>query len=33
LPPESLHVRLGIREDGRTARLTGPARWERLIHV
>ena len=33
LPPESLHVRLAIRDGGRTARLTGPARWESLIHV
>ena len=33
LPPETLHVRLGASEVGRKARLTGPARWESLIHV
>jgi len=33
LPPETLHVRLGTRDGVRTARLTGPARWEKLIHV
>jgi tRNA threonylcarbamoyl adenosine modification protein YjeE len=33
LPPEALHVRLGARDGIRTARLTGPARWESLIHV
>jgi tRNA threonylcarbamoyl adenosine modification protein YjeE len=33
LPPEALHVRLGLRENGRSAKLTGPARWESLIHV
>ena len=33
LPPEALHVRLGIRENGRSAKLTGPARWESHIHV
>jgi hypothetical protein len=33
LPPEALHVRLGARDGMRTARLTGPARWESLIHV
>jgi hypothetical protein len=33
LPPEALHVRLGIREEGRNAKLTGPARWESHIHV
>jgi tRNA threonylcarbamoyl adenosine modification protein YjeE len=33
LPPETLHVRLGASEGGRTARVTGPARWENLIHV
>jgi tRNA threonylcarbamoyl adenosine modification protein YjeE len=30
LPPEALHVRLALREDGRNARVTGPARWEAL---
>ena len=30
LPPETLHVRLGQGENGRTARLTGPARWRVL---
>ena len=33
LPPEALHVRLGARNGARTARLTGPLRWESLIHV
>jgi len=27
LPPEALHVRLGLREAGRLARITGPGRW------
>jgi tRNA threonylcarbamoyl adenosine modification protein YjeE len=27
LPPEALHVRLGLRETGRLARITGPGRW------
>jgi tRNA threonylcarbamoyl adenosine modification protein YjeE len=27
LPPEALHVRLGLRETGRLARITGPSRW------
>ena len=27
LPPEALHVRLGMREAGRLARITGPGRW------
>ena len=27
LPPEALHVRLGVRDGTRAARLTGPARW------
>jgi len=33
LPPDALHVRL--RQDGgaRNARLTGPVRWESLMHV
>jgi tRNA threonylcarbamoyl adenosine modification protein YjeE len=33
LPPETLHVRLGWRAGARLARLTGPARWESLLHV
>jgi tRNA threonylcarbamoyl adenosine modification protein YjeE len=34
LPPETLHVRLGLQDGTRTARLTGPARWESLLlHV
>ncbi|HET7083482.1 MAG TPA: tRNA (adenosine(37)-N6)-threonylcarbamoyltransferase complex ATPase subunit type 1 TsaE [Rhizomicrobium sp.] len=33
LPPDALHVRLGLKEGTRTARLTGPARWESLAHV
>lgn len=36
LPPEALHVRLGMREDARLARVTGPGRWANdlgsLIH-
>jgi hypothetical protein len=27
LPPEALHVRLGMRDAGRLARITGPDRW------
>jgi tRNA threonylcarbamoyl adenosine modification protein YjeE len=30
LPPDALHVRLAIKAGGRTARLTGPARWRVL---
>jgi hypothetical protein len=33
LPPEALHVRLKQENGMRTARLTGPARWESLLHV
>jgi tRNA threonylcarbamoyl adenosine modification protein YjeE len=33
LPPETLHVRLGARDGARAARITGPGRWEKLIHV
>jgi tRNA threonylcarbamoyl adenosine modification protein YjeE len=37
LPPEALHVRLGLRDGARLARLTGPVRWAKemrsLIHV
>jgi hypothetical protein len=33
LPPETLHVRLGTQNGARRARLTGPARWESLLHV
>ncbi len=33
LPPDTLHVRLGAGDGARMARLTGPARWEDLIHV
>src|ERR1700759_1398114 len=32
LPPEALHVRLGMRETGRLARITGPVRWESFLH-
>jgi len=32
LPPEALHVRLGMRESGRLARITGPGRWESLLN-
>jgi tRNA threonylcarbamoyl adenosine modification protein YjeE len=30
LPPDALHVRLALADGARTARLTGPARWESL---
>ena len=33
LPPDALHVRLGLQDGTRAARLTGPARWESLMHV
>lgn len=34
LPPDTLHVRLGMQDDARQARLTGPARWESVLaHV
>lgn len=33
LPPEALHIRLKQENGARTARLTGPVRWESLIHV
>jgi tRNA threonylcarbamoyl adenosine modification protein YjeE len=33
LPLDALHVRLGLRDGARLARLTGPARWESLMHV
>ena len=33
LPPDTLHVRLGLKDGARHARLTGPARWESLMHV
>jgi tRNA threonylcarbamoyl adenosine modification protein YjeE len=33
LPPEALHIRLKQENGARTARLTGPARWESLMHV
>jgi hypothetical protein len=33
LPPDALHVRLGLQDGARYARLTGPARWESLMHV
>jgi tRNA threonylcarbamoyl adenosine modification protein YjeE len=33
LPPEALHVRLSLQDGVRLARLTGPMRWENLIHV
>ncbi len=33
LPPDALHVRLALQDGVRTARLTGPARWESLLHV
>jgi tRNA threonylcarbamoyl adenosine modification protein YjeE len=33
LPPDALHVRLSPALAGRTARLTGPARWESFLRV
>ena len=33
LPPDALHVRLALQDGARLARLTGPARWESLVHV
>jgi tRNA threonylcarbamoyl adenosine modification protein YjeE len=33
LPMDALHVRLALGNGGRMARLTGPARWEGLLHV
>jgi tRNA threonylcarbamoyl adenosine modification protein YjeE len=33
LPTDALHVRLGVADGVRTARLTGPARWESVLHV
>ena len=32
LPPEALHVRLGLAHTGRLARITGPGRWENLLN-
>ena len=32
LPHDALHVRLGVTDNVRTARLTGPARWENVLH-
>src|SRR4051812_45751520 len=33
LPPDALHVRLELLDGIRNARVTGPARWESLLHV
>jgi tRNA threonylcarbamoyl adenosine modification protein YjeE len=33
LPPGTLHVRLSLENGTRSARLTGPARWQELAHV
>jgi tRNA threonylcarbamoyl adenosine modification protein YjeE len=33
LPPDALHVRLGIEDGVRSVRLTGPVRWESVLHV
>jgi tRNA threonylcarbamoyl adenosine modification protein YjeE len=33
LPPDALHVRLSLSDGTRVAKLTGPARWESLLHV
>ncbi len=32
LPTDALHVRLALRSEGRLARITGPGRWEKLLH-
>lgn len=31
LPPETLHVRLAMRDNHRLARITGPARWAQIL--
>jgi tRNA threonylcarbamoyl adenosine modification protein YjeE len=31
LPSDALHVRLGVQDGVRTARLTGPSRWESVM--
>lgn len=33
LPPDALHVRLGLLDGVRNARITGPARWEGLMNA
>jgi tRNA threonylcarbamoyl adenosine modification protein YjeE len=33
LPPDALHVRLALDGETRSARITGPARWQELAHV
>jgi tRNA threonylcarbamoyl adenosine modification protein YjeE len=33
LPPDALHVRLAQNDGLRNVRLTGPKRWESLMHV
>ena len=33
LPLDALHVRLKLQDGARRAALTGPARWESLMHV
>ncbi|HEY4076832.1 MAG TPA: tRNA (adenosine(37)-N6)-threonylcarbamoyltransferase complex ATPase subunit type 1 TsaE [Rhizomicrobium sp.] len=33
LPPDALHVQLSFNDGARRAKLTGPARWESLLHV
>src|SRR3954464_4183747 len=32
LPPAALHVRLSSRDSERLARITGPGRWQSLLH-
>jgi tRNA threonylcarbamoyl adenosine modification protein YjeE len=32
LPAEALHVRLALHDAGRVARVTGPGRWESVLH-
>ena len=33
LPPGTLHVRMALADGTRTARITGPARWQELANV
>jgi tRNA threonylcarbamoyladenosine biosynthesis protein TsaE len=33
LPPGTLHLRLSLEGGARSARITGPARWQELKHV
>ena len=33
LPPDTLHVRLSLVDGARLARVTGPVRWQKVLHV